>query len=187
MHDGILRIAGAEQNFQVRPQLHGFVGKLPPVHAARHHDVGEQQGDVLPLADDVERARPVRRACHLVSKPLQLRGQVLEHGTQRCSHPYALLSLTRTAVTVNGPARSVEVYGLVVSWAVHWNWQAYKNLCMVIHRTTTITTEGLPTATVRRRKRSVETVNDVTEMITVKDLVEATDEIISILTAHTPP
>lgn len=52
MHDGVLGIAGGEQDLQLGPQRDRGVGQLTPVHSARHDDVREQKVE-LPAAQQV--------------------------------------------------------------------------------------------------------------------------------------
>jgi len=104
----------------------------------------------------------------------------------KCSQPYMLLDLTRKSIAVNGPARSVEVYRLTISWKVAWAPRAQENLSLTIARQITTKTQGLPTATTRRYKWSEGTTTDTIRMVTYSELIEATNEI-TILSTHTPP
>ena len=79
MHDGVFGVAGGKQHLETGPQRLGRVGELPAIHAARHHDVSEQQIDIGDLSERVERLRPVIGDDHAITEKLKLLKHIFAH------------------------------------------------------------------------------------------------------------
>ena len=79
MHDGILGIAGREQNLERDAALVEFLRELTAVHPALHDHVGEQQIEFGTTFDERERLGGVRRRQRRVAEALQLRNHVSAH------------------------------------------------------------------------------------------------------------
>src|SRR4029453_16693386 len=58
-HDGVVGIPGRIEHLDAGADLFRFIGKLTAVHAAGHHDVGEEQVEVPAILQPVERRRAV--------------------------------------------------------------------------------------------------------------------------------
>ncbi len=79
MHDGIAGVAGGEQYQQVRPLPACLVGELPPGHAARQPDIGEQQADAGMPRQHLQASRAVRRHQDAIAQLPQRLGAVGTH------------------------------------------------------------------------------------------------------------
>src|SRR6478609_644739 len=71
MDDRVAGITGHVKHAEIWSLAHGGVGELPAIDAAGHHHVSEQQIDMIPSAENLERSGAVARARHVIAKFLQ--------------------------------------------------------------------------------------------------------------------
>src|SRR5215475_4458655 len=90
------RVTGSQKHSQTWPQSHRFAGEFNPVHAW-HHDIGEQDVDVIVAAQDREPGRSVRRGQHLIAVIAQHRHGYLEHRRVVLDNKYPCGTLGRIA------------------------------------------------------------------------------------------
>ena len=51
VQDGVFRVTGHVEDFNLRPQAQNFLGELRTIHSAWQHDVDQQQCDARSIAD----------------------------------------------------------------------------------------------------------------------------------------
>jgi hypothetical protein len=110
LHDRVLGIARHVDRLERRAAPTGFLGELASSHAARHHDVGEEDRDPLRLVDQAKRGLAIRGNQRFVAEGA-------EH--LRDEHAHVLVVLHDEHGLGQGPAQGVLLGAEIIETGNH--------------------------------------------------------------------